>query len=162
MHTNLTTGKMYVGITGVGAKTRWGKGYTHSTKMHKAIKKYGWDGFDHRVLVDNLTKSEAEEIEVNLIKDLMLQDDRYGYNIANGGEAPSMTEETKQKISIAQKGHGYYGGGYKRKKVLCTDTGEIFESCAAAARWCGTSVSHITEVCNGKFYRTKKYHFEYA
>lgn len=162
IHTNLTNGKMYVGITGIGAKNRWSKGYRHSTKMHRAIKKYGWDGFDHRILVDNLTKKEAEEIEKNFISDLMLQDDRYGYNIANGGDAPAMTEEIKMKISIANKGHPDRGGGTPRRKVLCVETGQIFESVHEAARWCGGLASHISEVCGGKFAKTKNYHWKYA
>lgn len=162
LHTNLTNGKMYVGITGKGAKHRWGKGYRHCIKLYRAIKKYGWNGFDHRVLVENLTKEEAERIEQNLISDLMLQDDRYGYNIANGGSAPIMTEDTKKKISNAHKGHRDYGGGTPRRKVLCVETGEIFESCSAAARWCGSNSSHISNACRGNFEKTKGYHWKYA
>lgn len=153
---------MYVGITGKGATHRWGKGYRHCVKMNNAIKKYGWNGFDHRVLVDNITKEEAEEIEKNLIEDLMLQDDQYGYNIANGGSAPMMTEETKKKISEANKGHHGRGGGSPKKKVLCVETGTIFESCCAAAKWCGSNSSHISNACRGKFEKTKGYHWKYA
>ena len=162
MHTNLFNGKMYVGITGKGAKHRWGKGYRHCTKMNHAIKKYGWDGFDHRVLVDNLTKEEAEEIEQNLIEDLMLQDDKYGYNITPGGSAPIMTEETKRKISEANKGHGGRGGGSPKRPVLCVETGTIFESCSDAARWCGSNSSHISNACRGTFEKTKGYHWKFA
>lgn len=153
---------MYVGITGNGVKRRWGSGYRHSVKMNRAINKYGWDGFDHRVLVDNLTKEEAEEIEKNLIHDLMLQDDRYGYNIANGGEAPKMTEETKRKMSISKMGHPDYGGGIPKRKVLCVETGQIFDSVHEAAKWCGGYPGHISEVCEGKFARTKNYHWKFA
>ena len=162
MHTNLSNGKMYVGITGKGASHRWGKGYRHCIKMNHAIKKYGWDGFDHRVLVDNLTKEEAEEIEKNLISDLMLQDDRYGYNIASGGSAPAMTDETKQKIGNANRGHGYRGGGSPKRPVLCVETGHVFESCGEAARWCGSNSSHISNACRGNFETTKGYHWKFA
>ena len=162
MHTNLTNGKMYVGITGKGAKHRWGKGYRHCTKLYHAIKKYGWDGFDHRVLVDNLTKEDAEEIEQNLISDLMLQADQYGYNIADGGSAPVMSEETRRKISEANKGHHGRGGGSPKRKVLCVETGVVFDSCSDAARWCGSNSSHISNACRGKFEKTKGYHWEYA
>lgn len=162
MHTNLTNGKMYVGITGKGAAHRWGKGYRHCTKLNRAIKKYGWDGFDHRVLVDNLTKEEAEEIEQNLISDLMLQDDRYGYNIASGGSAPTMSDETKKKISEANKGHHGRGGGSPKRRVLCVETGVVFESCCAAAKWCGSNSSHISNACRGNFEKTKGYHWKFA
>lgn len=153
---------MYVGITGNGAENRWNKGYRHCVKMQHAIEKYGWNGFDHRVLVANLTKEEAEEIETNLIKDLMLQDDRYGYNIAPGGYVHYMEEETKKKISLANLGHGDRGGGVPRRKVQCIETGEIFDSCSEAARWCGSNSSHISNACRGKFEKIKNYHWKYA
>lgn len=153
---------MYVGITGKGAIHRWSKGYRHCTKFYHAIKKYGWNGFDHRVLVDNITKEEAEEIEMNLISDLMLQCDLYGYNIQNGGGAPAMTDETKNKIAEANRGHGYRGGGSPKHPVLCVETGQIFESCSDAARWCGSNSSHISNACRGKFEKTKGFHWKYA
>lgn len=130
--------------------------------MERAIRKYGWDGFDHRVLVSNLTKEEAEEIEISLIHDLQTQDDRYGYNIQNGGNAPSMTEETKQKISDGNKGHGYRGGGYPKRPVMCVETGRVFESCGDAARWCGSNSSHISNACRGNFEKTKGYHWKFV
>lgn len=153
---------MYVGITGIDPKARWNKGYKHSIKMGRAIEKYGWDGFDHRVLVSNLTKEEAEEIEINLIHDLQTQDDRYGYNIQNGGNAPAMTNETKRKISEANKGHGYRGGGNPKRPVLCVETGRVFESCGEAARWCGSNSSHISNACRGNFEKTKGYHWKFV
>ena len=153
---------MYVGITSIKPEDRWGKGYTKNQKIYKAIQKYGWDKFDHRVLVDHLTQEEAEIIEQNLISDLMTQDDRYGYNIANGGRVHCMSDETKQKISAANLGHGDRGGGLPKRPVLCVETGEIFESCSAAARWCGSNSSHISNTCRGTYEQTKGYHWRYA
>lgn len=153
---------MYIGITGRDPKTRWSKGYKHSVKIDRAIRKYGWDGFDHTVLVSNLTKEQAEEIEENLIHDLQTQDDRYGYNIQNGGNAPKMTDETKRKISDANKGHGYRGGGSPKRMVLCVETGVVFESCGDAARWCGSNSSHISNACRGNFEKTKGYHWKFV
>lgn len=153
---------MYVGITSIDPKDRWNKGYTKNQKIYKAIKKYGWDQFDHRVLVDHLTQEEAEELEQILINDLMTQDDRYGYNIANGGRVHCMSETTKHKISVANQGHGYRGGGNPKRPVLCVETGTIFESCGAAARWCGSNSSHISNTCRGTYEKTKGYHWRYA
>lgn len=162
LHTNMVNGKMYVGITSIKPEDRWSKGYTKRQKIYKAIQKYGWDQFDHRVLVDNLTREEAEEIEQILIHDLMTQDDRYGYNIANGGRVHCMSEETKRKISEANKGHGPRGGGNPKRPVLCVETGEIFESCCAAAKWCGSNSSHISNACRGTYEKTKGYHWKFA
>lgn len=153
---------MYVGITGNSVEHRWGQGYRGCTKMGRAIDKYGWDGFDHRVLVDNLSREEAEEIEKILIHDLMTQDDSYGYNIESGGHTAPMSEETKKKISLANMGHHDRGGGVPRRKVICVETGEIFESCCAAARWCGSNSSHISNACRGNFEKTKGYHWKFV
>ena len=161
-HTNLINGKMYIGLSGINPEDRWAKGYTHCVKFYHAIKKYGWDNFDHVILVDHLTKEEACEIEINLIHDQMTQDDRYGYNIEPGGSAPVMSEETKKKISLANMGHEDRGGGVPRRKVMCVETGEVFESCSAAARWCGSNSSHISNACRGTFEKTKGYHWKYA
>ena len=92
----------------------------------------------------------------------MTQDERYGYNIMDGGTAPKLSEETKRKISEANKGHGDRGGGVPKRKVLCVETGEIFESCSAAARWCGSNSSHISNACRGNYEKTKGYHWKFA
>lgn len=46
-----------------------------------------------------LSKEEAEQKEIELIRKYNTQKD--GYNIANGGSTNSMTEETKERISRA-------------------------------------------------------------
>ena len=63
-HTNLINGKMYIGISGDDPRKRWVRGYKGSTRFYNAIQKYGWDNFDHVILVDELTKEEACEIEI--------------------------------------------------------------------------------------------------
>lgn len=153
---------MYIGITGIDPVQRWEKGYTKNQKIYKAFQKYGWGGFDHRVLLSGLSKEEAEVIEQNLIQDLETQDDRYGYNIANGGRVHCMSDETKKKISDKQKGHRDYGGGNPKRKVLCVETGQVFESCSEAARWSGSNSSHISNACRGNFEKTKGYHWRFA
>ena len=106
VHTNKTNGKMYVGITKVGIEKRWhnGYGYINCPRFYRAIKKYGWDGFEHKIFASNLTQEEAQNMEKLLIKTLDLQNPVKGYNIAPGGQGGDMNEETKQKISKANKG----------------------------------------------------------
>jgi len=157
-------GKMYVGITSIEPEKRWnrGFGYQHNPHFWSAIKKYGWNNFDHVVLVSGLTRDEASEIEKNLISDLMTQDPKYGYNIANGGYESNVSEETKRKMSAAALGNYNRNCGTPKKKVLCVETGEIFDSCSSAARWCGSNSSHISNACRGNFEKTKGYHWKYA
>ena len=61
MHKNKINGKVYIGITYQNVKYRWrknGEGYKKQ-KFYNAIKKYGWDNFEHIILFENLTFEEA-------------------------------------------------------------------------------------------------------
>ena len=65
-HKNKINNMCYIGQTcRKYVKTRWnlGKGYWCSTKFYNAIKKYGWDNFEHIILYTNLTKEEASILE---------------------------------------------------------------------------------------------------
>lgn len=105
IHTNIENGKVYIGITCQSLKSRWlkGKGYESQTKFYNAIKKYGWDGFYHDVLYYDITKEQAEQIEIELIKIHNSIDD--GYNLSNGGNSTGKhSDETKRKISSSHMG----------------------------------------------------------
>lgn len=54
---------MYVGITSKeDVKRRWlrGTGYKCNIHFTNAINKYGWDNIEHEILLDGLTKEEAD------------------------------------------------------------------------------------------------------
>ncbi len=100
-------GKIYIGITSQKLYQRFqnGNGYRGSTRFEGAIKKYGWKNIKHEVLLDGLTKEEAEQKEIELISLYKSNDRRYGYNIANGGNTVgTLSEETKQKLAKVQLG----------------------------------------------------------
>lgn len=106
-HINKVNGKKYVGITKQKPEIRWqsGNGYNNSEYFWRAIKKYGWRNFEHEILYENLTKEEAEKIEIQLIAEWETTNRLKGYNIANGGNhVGSVSEETKKKISKKHKG----------------------------------------------------------
>lgn len=77
--------KRYIGISS-DAEKRWrnGKGYETQPKVARAIKKYGWDNIGHNIIVDNVTKEQAEQLERYLIAVTDSIDD--GYNTAIGGD----------------------------------------------------------------------------
>ncbi len=85
MHTNLTTSKKYCGITKMMVETRWnnGLGYKNNKKFYSDIKKYGWNGFSHEILYDNLDYLQARTIESNIIKEFDLI--KSGYNQSSSG-----------------------------------------------------------------------------
>lgn len=87
VHTNKTNGKRYIGITSAPPKKRWGNGVRYKTcrYFYFAIQKYGWDGFEHDVIVSGVSKPFAEYMERALISRFKTTDSEYGYNIQDGG-----------------------------------------------------------------------------
>lgn len=81
-------GKRYIGISS-NPQRRWanGLGYNHNIYMKRAIQKYGWHNIEHHILFDSLTKSEAEQKEIELIAFYKSTNPKYGYNIDNGGNS---------------------------------------------------------------------------
>jgi len=100
-------GKQYIGITSQEPHKRWGngKGYKQNQYFNNAIKKYGWENIKHEILFSNLTKSEAENKEIELISLHRSNIKQYGYNIANGGNCNgSVSDATKLKLRNANLG----------------------------------------------------------
>jgi hypothetical protein len=115
-------GKVYIGITGQRVIKRWnnGHGYKGNVYFYRAITKYGWDKITHEVLFDNLTKDEAELKEIELIKEYKSNNNKYGYNLTNGGNCiGTHTEETKAKLSALRKGklNPFYGKKHKPESI---------------------------------------------
>ena len=104
-HTNKINGKQYVGQTCQKPEKRWsnGKHYETSTYFNNAIKKYGWDNFEHEIVATKLTLKEANYLEEKLIAELDLMNPKKGYNLRSGGENNFLSEETKRKISESSK-----------------------------------------------------------
>lgn len=87
-HINKTNGKRYVGLTSTPVKRRWdnGLGYMEGTYFRSAIDKYGFDGFEHIIIAENLTKEEACELEQEYISKWKTTNREFGYNQTLGGE----------------------------------------------------------------------------
>lgn len=105
VHTNNVNGKRYVGITKKSLKDRWrnGSSYKGSPHFYNSIKKYGWNGFTHYILADNLTREDACAMEQEYIAKYKTQDRLYGYNSTNGGENCIHNEESRRRNSMARK-----------------------------------------------------------
>lgn len=109
-HKNKTNGKIYVGITSQKPKDRWenGKGYPNNSHFGRAIAKYGWDEFEHIIIVSGISETAAKEIEHSLINTFDLTNRENGYNEAAGGGGGGFlghhhTEDAKKRIREAQK-----------------------------------------------------------
>lgn len=108
-------GKVYIGQTCQKLDKRFGKNgcnYKGCTLFYNAIQKYGFDNFKHEVIFDGLTKIEANEKEIDLIREYRSNEREFGYNIQGGGNnSGSPSEESGKKMSEWQIG-----------KVLSEDT----------------------------------------
>lgn len=107
-HTNKINGKRYIGITSQKPERRWrnGNGYRNNEYFFRAIEKYGWHNFAHEILYTGLSRCDAEQIEMRLIKEWETFRNANGYNIELGGNATkAVSESTKRKISQALTGH---------------------------------------------------------
>lgn len=129
-HVNRTNGKQYIGITKQNPAQRWGRNgvnYRECSHFWSAIQKYGWDMFDHEIIASGLSKEDACDMEMQLISLYKTQDREYGYNTLEGGTAPCMPPETRQKMSVAMMGNTN-GAGHpcteeKKQKISAAQKG---------------------------------------
>ena len=112
MHENKINGKKYIGITKQQPEVRWkgGSGYKQNPAFWNAIQKYGWDNFEHIILLENLTREDAERLEIEYIQ--QYNTIAQGYNISEGG---------------------FSGSDTRRKSVLCLELNQIFNTVYDAA-----------------------------
>lgn len=155
LHINKINGKIYVGITRkTNVNDRWhnGRGYQYNQHFWSAIKKYGWNNFEHEIFASNLTEEEASNMEKLLIEKLDTTNPNNGYNIASGGynnrglkgvhnpfygvkpvkaieasvsvrTGKHLTEEHKKKISNAVT--GYVKSEEHRRKLGESQRGQV-------------------------------------
>lgn len=108
IHTNKINDKKYVGQTCQKPEYRWsnGNGYMHKNKngeynqplFARAINKYGFDGFTHEIIKNNLTKYEADKLEKELIEKYETMNPSKGYNSKEGGANGRPSEEVRRRI----------------------------------------------------------------
>jgi hypothetical protein len=106
------SGKRYVGV-GVGSDgifDRWIK-YLNlyncvksQPKLYNALKKHGPENFKYEIILETNDEDNAYRSEMYLIDVWKLQDDDYGYNIADGGIGGGLwTKDEKEERSILYK-----------------------------------------------------------
>ena len=87
--------------------------------------------------------------------------DSFRKRISEAKKGKKRSEETKRKISEAKKGK-FINRKDQSKKVLCVETGEIFESTMEAQRQTGVNRCNISKVCSGKLKSAGGYHWRYV
>lgn len=162
--------KKYIGVTH-NINSRWwgnGKGYKGSPYFYNAIKKYGWNNIEHKVLIHGLTEEQAYRWEKKLIKYYQTNNSKFGYNYTEGGKGGSrlkgskLTEEHKERISLSRIGekNPFWGKPtHNAKKITCLETGEIFDSIHRASIAYNLQHQNISKCCNGKRNTCGGYHW---
>ena len=145
--------KCYIGQTSRNPKDRWesnGKGY-YTQVVYRPIEKYGWDNISHIVICNRLTQEEVDEMEVALISLFKSNNREFGYNVENGGNGKGkMSEETRNKISEAQKGEKHYMYGKHHSEEARKKMSE-----ARKGKYEGEKHPKAKKVyCNGKIFST--------
>lgn len=129
-HINNFNGKRYIGLTKQTPEIRWGAqgvNYKSSPHFYSAIQKYGWNNFTHKILYSDLTRKQACQKERELIQYYKTQNNKYGYNIMEGGDAPSIPVSVRKTISLKLKGNknnlGHHCSYEKRNKISKSQKG---------------------------------------
>jgi group I intron endonuclease len=102
-------GKRYIGATNHLAKRRWAhfndlrKNKHANQHLQYAFNKFGEENFSFEIICKTEEKY-LDEKEIYYIAWFNTLDCRFGYNLMKGGKHPSLTQEHKDKLSIAHLG----------------------------------------------------------
>lgn len=168
-----------------------GKAYKGCTYFNNAINKYGWNNFEHIILEqgdwDQETLDKKEQYYIDLY---WAKNPDYGYNIKDGG-SKSISPNALPQALLWMKQHPEFGKARaqdmlkwqkehpeealamrmknikkaseaRKRKVLCVETNQIFESASEAARKVPkTTQSKICMVCRGQRKTCGGFHWRY-
>lgn len=118
-------GKCYIGQTKaekIYDRWKYGSGYRNQTRFYNDIVEIGWKNIKHEILEEVATKSEAIERERYYILKYRSNEPEYGYN-----KHTNFSSQSKV-----------------RKYVRCVETGEVYESGAAAGVAIGRTTAAIS------------------
>lgn len=176
--TCLINGKKYIGKRVYDKYGQW-KNYLGSGKILKlAINKYGKENFERKIICECESKEELCKMERFYIKEFDAVKNQTYYNICSGGEGSGrpgvpFTEDHKKKISQALTGKKQSEEQNKkqsermkgkpapnRKKVICLETKEIFDSATSASKSLNTNDRSVANAIK-KEQSIAGFHFEY-
>lgn len=179
--TNKNNDKVYIGQSVDISHRRSCHEYDLKNNRHKNIylqRAYNMepDAFSFEIIC-YCNEEDLDELEMFYINKYNSADSHYGYNLDKSARGTGRkSEETKRKMSEVKKGNTAMCGiklseEWKKhlseaqphkKRVICIDTGEVYESFADAARRTGLNRSKIVSVCTGKRKTTGGLKFRYA
>lgn len=186
-YTNIINSKIYIGITRLSETQRAGKNgikYRVCPAFWDGIQEFGWKNFIIENIKTGLTKEEAENLERKYILETKSNDPQYGYNIQAGGSRLYGTENqffgkthnkgTKRKIvrsnkqrvwteearqSVSEKIKGITRTG---KKILCVETGIIYDKVSEAAKITKIGKTNIANAARDNKRSAGGFHWKYV
>lgn len=101
------SGKVYIGVTKNRPEGRWqnGRGYKNNEYFYRAILKYGWNNFQHEIILDNLSYNDAAFGEAYLIEMHDATNRECGYNRANIANKLRESSGSTRRSENARKGN---------------------------------------------------------
>ena len=164
---NKINGKIYIGQTVGTLEHRMSQHKANGKKISvigNAIHKYGWDNFDVEVIDEAETIEELNRKEIYWIgyyKSLSPN----GYNLELGGRNALPEEETRKKISEANKGRHLAEKSPRARKVymfsLNGDFIAEYGSVREASRQTNIPYGQISGVCRGEHFIARGYRWSY-
>lgn len=163
---NIANGKCYIGKHKSNYFDNDYKGSGIAIK--RAIDKYGKENFITTIIAKCESEKELNEKEKYWIKKCDAVNSATFYNLCDGGQGGNLHQFVNhKKLSEALKGkkksdthkahmklnHADFrrGNHPEAKKVVCVETGMIFDCLLDAAEWCGLKTrAHIGSCCNNK------------
>ena len=151
MITCLANSKRYIGQS-IDIKRRFSQHRRKpSNQMLADFEQYGLDAFKFEIL-EECAANELDKKETAYMNELQPE-----YNIRSEGNG--ISDEAREKMRKFQTGK-------KRpeisRQVKCVETGEVFESITAAAKWCNVLASNLGVLLKGKGRTAGGYHWIYA
>lgn len=150
VHINKINGKLYIGQTKrtLLQRSNNGNGYNHSRHFYNAIHKYGWENFDHLILINGISLDMANIIEEELIKKYNTTNENYGYNLKSGGLNHIPSDETRKIMSENRSGNKHWNYGKHRseetkEKIRKANKGRVID-----AEW----RKHMSESGKGRIF----------
>jgi group I intron endonuclease len=173
--TNTKTGMIYIGQTWRALRVRILEHIkpSNSGKTHfaKALAKYGIDAFDWETVFESDDKDSLDVVEKNFIEKYSNEMPGILYNIASGGQnnvniwhmpghrefianaqRMAWTEERKREFATTKNPSA--------RKIMCLETGEVFNCAMDAVRKYNISAASISMCCHA--HDTKKYNRQTA